>query len=141
MESIEPRLVKIFKETSYEPSSDLAFNIWYTITLHEKRNTRIKLWIFSLVGFISFAGFIPALNLLLNDLRQSGFYEYFSLIFSNGSVLFFWKELVLSIAESLPTASIILTLSLVFVFVLSLKYLIKQLNNNSLSFIPKILSI
>jgi len=82
---------------------------------------------------VSAVGLIPAFEMLLNNLAQSGFSEYFSLIFSDGgSMLTYWKELSFSLAESLPVMSIILTLSTLFVCFLSLRYLIKQIGKNNL---------
>lgn len=45
-------------------------------------------------------------NYVLDLLELSGSYEYFSLIFSNTEVLAYWKELSLSIIESLPFAEL-----------------------------------
>jgi hypothetical protein len=76
---------------------------------------------------------VPTFKILLADLTRSGFYEYFSLLFSDtGSIISYWKEFTFSIAESLPIISIISVLSLLFVCFLSLKYLIKQINKNQL---------
>jgi hypothetical protein len=128
---VEQKLIKIFKKAKYEENPVLSQNIWHNIVIRNKRNTLLRLWAFSVAGLASFIGFIPALKALLNDLTQSGFYEYLSLAFSNGSsVSSYWKEFSLSIAESLPTMSIILSLSLVFIFFLSLKYVIRQIINN-----------
>lgn len=132
---MDSKLSKIFKNTKYEPNRELAFSVWQTIMIREKRTTRLKLWCFSAILFISTVGLIPAFEMLLNDLAHSGFYEYFSLIFSNGgSMITYWKELSFSLAESLPATSIILTLSTLFVCFLSLRYLIKQIiRNNSVN--------
>ena len=130
---MEKELTKAFHKAKYEEKSDLALNIWYNIVVQDKRTTRLKLWAFSFVGATSLIGLVPAWKLLSGDLAQSGLYEYFSLIFSNGNSIFsYWKELILSIAESLPIMSIILSLSLVFVFFLSLKYIAKQIIKNQL---------
>ena len=129
----QTRLTEIFKKAKYEPSVDVAPSIWQTITMRNKRINQFKLWAFSFAGFISLAGLIPAINMLFNDLTKSGLYEYFSLIFENGgSVVSYWKELVFSLAQSLPIMSIIFTLSLIFAFFLSLRYLMRQVGKNQL---------
>jgi hypothetical protein len=131
---MEQKLRKIFQKAKYENTQNLADNIWSVILLREKQATRFKLWAFTLAGFASLAGAIPAIKALSSDLVQSGFYEYFSLIFSDGgSVISHWKEFVFSIAESLPTMSIIISLSFVLVFFLSLKYATKQIIKGQLS--------
>jgi hypothetical protein len=131
-EHMEKELKRAFYKAKYE-ENDLAKNVWQKIIIRNKRIARLKLWAFSFVGLASLAGFIPTLKELSSDLAQSGVYEYLSLAFSNSSsILSYWKELAFSIAESLPIVSIILSLSFVFVFFLSLKYVVKQIIKNQL---------
>ncbi len=128
---MQDKLIKLFKKAVYEPSPELSFSVWKIINAHQKRMIRLKLWSLSLILFLSSVGLIPAFQMLLSDFAHSGFYEYFSLIFSDsGSMLTYWKELSFSLAESLPTMSIIFTLSLFFVCFLSLKYLMKQISRS-----------
>jgi len=130
---MDSKLRKILKDAKYEPSSGLVLSIRQTIIKQEKHSTQLKLWSLSSLLFISTVGLIPAFEMLLSDLAHSGFYEYFSLIFSDGgSMLTYWKELSFSLAESLPIMSIIFTLSIVFVCFLSLKYLLRQIDKNHL---------
>jgi hypothetical protein len=137
------KLTKIFKNAKYEPDSKLAFSIWSTLIAKDKHATQIKMWSLASVLFASLIGLVPAFQILLSGLAHSGFYEYFSLIFSDGgSMITYWKELSLSLAESLPVMSIVFALSLFFVCFLSLKYLIKQISRNqSLSSPSLLLSI
>jgi hypothetical protein len=131
---MEQKLTKIFQRAKYEPVPNLSISIWRVITKKERKMARLKLWAFILAGVVSLGGLVPALALLTRDFVQSGFYEYFSLIFSDsGSIFSYWKELVFSLAESLPTMSIILSLTLIFIFLLSLKYAMKQIIKNQLS--------
>ena len=130
---MQDKLIKIFKKAKYNPEPELAFSILATITAQNKRVTQIKLWSLSFIGLVSLTGLIPALQILLSDLSSSGFYEYFSLIFSDGgSMLSYWKDLGFSLAESLPIMSIVSILFLFFICFLSLKYLIQQINKNKL---------
>jgi len=127
------KLTKIFQKVKYESNINLAENVWQAIVLHDKCIVRVKLWAFSIIGFASLVGLVPAFKALSSDFVQSGFYEYFSLIFSDsGLILSYWKELFFSLAESLPTISIILTLSLLFICFLSLRYLMKQISKGRL---------
>lgn len=135
---MQDKLTKLFQKAKYKDSSDLVENVWRAIVLHDRCIARVKLWAFSAVGAVSFVGLIPAFKVLLGDLVQSGFYEYFSLIFSDsGLILSVWRELVFSLAQSLPVLSIVFTLSLVFIFFLSLKYILKQIINNQTQFYGK----
>ena len=129
---MQDKLTKIFQKAKYESDPSLASGIWLAITMREKRIAQYKLLAFALTGLASLGGLVPAFKILLGDFARSGFYEYFSLIFSDGrSILSYWKEFVFSLAESLPTMSIILTLSLIFILILSLKNLTKQIINNN----------
>jgi len=140
--SMENKLVKIFKQAKYEPAQNLAFSVWHKVTLRERRITQFKLWALVSASLASLAGLVPAFQILANDLAHSGFYEYFSLIFSDGGSMFSsWRELSLSIAESLPTMSIIFILSLLFVCFLSLKYLAKLIGRGELNSASLLLSI
>jgi hypothetical protein len=132
---MEEKLTKVFQDLKYAPSTDLAENVWRTIAVRETRITRMKLWLFSFFGFVSLAGLLPVLKTLSNNFAQSGFYDYVSLLFSDGrSVLTYWKEFAFSLAESLPTLTILLSLTLTFVFFLSVRYAMKQISKNQLSF-------
>jgi len=125
---VEQELKKAFRLIKYQQKSDFPEDIWQAIVLRDKRNARIKLWVFSATGLFSLIGLAPASKMLFNDFTQSGFYDYFSLLFSsNGSLITFWKDFLLLLAESLPVVSILLLLILIFVFFLSLKYAVKQI--------------
>ena len=129
------KLITTFKKASYKPNPNLALNIWDEISLKSKRRAQLKFGAFSIIGFMSFLGLIPAFEALFNNLSRSGFYEYFSLIFSDGgTILSYWKEFLFSLVESLPTMSIALTLSLICICFFSLKYLVRQIDKGQLIF-------
>jgi len=121
-------LIKIFQKSLTPPPENSPSLIWEKILKREKRLARTRLSIFSIVGTVSFLGLIPIFKILLKDLAKSGFYEYLSIAFSNGGTLsLYWKELSFSLTEALPVISILETASLVFVFFLSLHYILKQI--------------
>jgi hypothetical protein len=139
---MQANLKDIFQKAKYEPDENLAFSVWQTLITREKREAKFKLWSFSFIGIFSFVGLIPTFQTLLSNLSHSGFYEYFSLIFSDGgAMLNNSKEFSLSLAESLPIMSIIFTLSMIFVCFLSLKYIFKQIIKNQLINASVLLSI
>ncbi len=126
------RLRKIFCEAKLEPDTSLNERVLMAVVAHNKKLSRIKLWVFGIAGACSFVGLVPALKILSLDLGQSGFFEYFSLIFSDsGTVITYWKELSFSLAEALPAMSIILTLSLFFVCLFSIRHLIQNMGRNT----------
>jgi len=121
-------LREVFSRVNLKPNAGLADNIWNSIVMREKRIAKLKLGLFSLIGMLSLVGAVPVFKTLITDFTQSGFYEYFSLLFSSGSALASsWKELIYSLAESLPIFSIILSFMVVFVFFLSLRYVLQQI--------------
>ena len=128
---MEENLKNAFKKTTYESPNELKDKIWLLLMKRDKRLAYFKLTSFSLVSLLSLAGFIPMFKILANNFTQSGFYEYLSLAFSRGGLFSsFWKDFIYTLAESLPTMSIVLSLALIFVFLLSLRYAIKQIINN-----------
>ena len=125
-------LKNIFQSIKYEPNIELKDKIWRSLVLRNRRTTYLKMGFFSFFGIGSLLGLIPILKMLLSDFTQSGFYEYLSLAFSNGGLFSsYWKEFVYSLIESLPTMSIIFSLVLLFIFFLSLHFIIKQIINNN----------
>lgn len=128
---MEENLKRVFQQLKYIPNSELADNIWHKISVREKRIVYLKLAAFSSLGLFSLGGLIPMLKIVGNDFAQSGFYEYLSILFSgSGSIASYWRELMFSLAESFPATSIVLSLALLFLFFLSLRYLMKQIINN-----------
>lgn len=131
---MEQKLTEVFQKANYQSDANLSKDIWCFLLKREKCIAKLKLTAFSFVGILSLAGAIPAFKMLVADFARSGFYEYFSLLFSsNGALASSWKELAYSLAESLPTISIILSLSVIFVFFLSVRHVLKQIVKGQLS--------
>jgi hypothetical protein len=131
---MENRLTKILKSASYKPTSSLNEDIWCTIVKRNKYIARLKLILFSIIGAISIAGLIPAIKALSSDVSASGLFDYLSLAFSSGSSVFsYWKEFSLSIVESLPLMSIMLSLTFLFILCISIKHILRQIIKNQLS--------
>jgi hypothetical protein len=131
---VKQKLIKAFQATKYEADLDLPENVWQAVVLRDRCIARAKLWTFSVIGFISLVGLIPVLKALLSDFTQSGFSEYLSLAFSSsGLIITYWKDFLLLLAESLPVLSIISSLTLVFIFFLSIKYAMKQIIKSPLT--------
>ncbi len=129
---MEENIKSVFNQVKYKPNKELGDKIWSKIIAHNRRIAYFKITSYSIVGVASLLGLIPMFKILANDFTQSGFYEYLSLAFSKGGIFSaYWKEFAFSIAESLPAMSIIYALTLIFVFFLSLHYVIKQIINNN----------
>ncbi|MEI7810022.1 MAG: hypothetical protein WCI41_00475 [bacterium] len=128
------KLQSAFQNAKYEPNVNLADNIWHKIIIRNKRIAFIKTSAFSTLGALSLFGLIPVSQALFTEFTKSGFYEYFSLMFS-GNVSSYWKDLAYSMAESLPITNIIYTFVLVFILFLSIKYVVKQIIKNKMSIV------
>lgn len=88
---------------------------------------RKRLIFFSFIAVGSAIALAPAFNALRLDLAQSGVVQYFSLLFSDYStVIVLWQEFALSVLETFPVMTVAIFLAAVFVFLISLKFLIKD---------------
>lgn len=129
---MEEKLSRCLREAALKMDPSLSLKIWQKLVLRNKKMAEIKLAVFSALGTISAISIIPAFNSLSSRLSQSGIYEYLSIAFSGNNFSAVWRELFYSIAESLPTLSITLSLSIIFVFFISIKYAMKQIISGQL---------
>lgn len=130
---MQKELRDVLDNSRYVPDPGLSNDIWENIVFRENRKIRLKLWTFAFIGFSSLAGLFPVIKTLLNDLSKSGFYEYMSLAFSNnGALTNYWKDFLLLLGESMPSISILFSLFLVFIFLLSVKFTVKQISKPKL---------
>jgi hypothetical protein len=128
---MQENLKSALQKAKYEPSGELKNRIWRKVVKQDRRVTYLKVTAFSVVSLTSLVGLIPMFKILINDFAHSGFYEYLSLAFSNNGLFSsYWKEFVYTLAESLPTMSIVFALGLLFVFLLSLRFVMKQIISN-----------
>lgn len=112
-----------------EPSPELFTKIIARIH-SEKRilNLKRRLIFFSLGLIISAIALVPAFNTARADFNESGFSQFFSLLFSDfGSVLTYWQSFVLTLLESLPVMSMVVFLFIIFIFFESLKFLTRDI--------------
>ena len=125
---MEKELTKIMLRSRCQPAPELSLSIWDKIIEREKRLRRAKLYTFSFVGLFSFIASIPVFITLVNNLTKSGFFDYWSVAFSsNGAIISYWKELALSLTDSLPMVNVLSTLILISIFLLSFGFVLKQI--------------
>jgi hypothetical protein len=111
------------------PRRELPGLILARIHSTQKRTAKTKCAFLSAVSLASFAALFPAFQYTWMEFARSGFYEYASLLFSDGTALLpYWKEFSLLLAESLPIFGLMLTFGLIFVFLESLKSTVKNMN-------------
>lgn len=103
-----------------EPPKGLGKQIMTRIALEERRLIRIKALIFGTSTAVSFGMSAWAIVYLVNSVKESGFWNYLSLLFSgDGAVYAYWKELSFSLAESLPVLSFIVFFAAIGFFIWS----------------------
>ncbi|MDO8582162.1 MAG: hypothetical protein Q7S16_04800, partial [bacterium] len=77
---------------------------------------------------VSFFALLPVFNMMRADMVQSGFAEFFSLLFSDiGMVAAYWQNFAFTLLESLPAVSIAAFLATVLVFLGSLRIITRDM--------------
>ena len=85
-----------------------------------------RIIIFSTTLVISLIGFFPALSLLMSGLNQSGFLNFFSLMFSDSStIMTYWQSFAMVLLQTLPALSLALFLAVLLTLLQSIKSLTK----------------
>ncbi len=103
------------------------------INKQERFSARIKLTISGFGALFAIGALGPAILYAIRDFNQSGLYEYISLLFSDTSVFSFWKEIGLSIIESMPIIGIMLVLGSICILLISLQSIARYGNKALLS--------
>ena len=130
---IEEKYQKLFRNLIVvETPKGLETKITARIKNEEKKMTRIRIFVFGGSSVASFVFSLWAIIYLVKNLKESGFWQYFSLIFSeNGAILSYWRELSLSLVESLPVVSLIIFLSAVGLFIWSFTKTFSNVQNQN----------
>ncbi|MDD5050690.1 MAG: hypothetical protein PHV93_03035 [Candidatus Pacebacteria bacterium] len=102
------------------PPQGLCLSIIKKVRSIQSRNAKIRFTLSSIVTLVSLGGIFESILKLIESSNQSGFSQYFSLIFSDSTLFFsYWKEFGLSLVESLPLVSLVFLLGIVVVFLWS----------------------
>ncbi len=87
---------------------------------------RVAFFSVGLIG--SAAAIIPVSKILYAGLSESGFVEFFSLLFSDtGVVAAYWQSFAMSLLETIPVTGLIIFSITLLVFLESSKLLVKNL--------------
>lgn len=112
-----------------DPPEYLSGRILAQIGTHKKRIARIKFFLFECAGLVSLAIALASFKFAIDDLSQSGFSNYASLIFSDlNMVVAYWKDFVMLLAESAPLLWLTAFLASIFVMLESIKNALKNKN-------------
>jgi hypothetical protein len=105
-----------------EPRAGLYRAILERIAYAERRSARVRTSLFSGLAILSGAALVPAVRYAAGQFYASGFYDYLTLIFSDRNVvLIYWRQLGLSLVESLPSLALLLLLPIIFLLVYSVR--------------------
>ena len=111
---------EILKEAKVEPPRGLSDSISVRVREVEHNAWHTRFVTFIATTLVSSVALVVATIRLWSDLAQSGFYQYFSLLLSDGATLsLYWKQLGLSLVESLPLLNLAILLSVLGVFIWS----------------------
>lgn len=115
-------LSKILKQSYNYPENQLSLDIWNTIDAKISRNSKIKSISYSILGVMSLGCFAFLSIHTKEQFSSSGFFQYASLAFSDSSILtLYWKEYLLSLADSVPFATLGALSFLLFSMLISIK--------------------
>jgi hypothetical protein len=109
-----------------EPPKGLGERIMARINAEQTRLARIRTWVFGSASVASFGLFLWAVIYLVNNVKETGFWQYFSLLFSDGAVLAYSRELSLSLVESLPIVCLIIFLAAFGFFIWSFSNVLRK---------------
>lgn len=111
-----------------QPPSGLLEKILKRIHKEERFLVFRKNIMFSVTLAGSLAGIIPSFRMLLSDFSNSGFFNFFSLIFSDFSVVTtYWQSFTIILLETLPAMSLAIFLAVLLTFLQSFKFLMKNI--------------
>lgn len=123
-------LKKLFSNLElFEPKNELYENILENIEIKQKVIlSRRRFFIFATLFLLSLISLIPAIKMLVNDFTNSGFIQFFSLIFSDSQIILnYWQSFVLTLLESLPIISTVIFLGILFVMLESIRFISKDI--------------
>ncbi len=101
---------------------ELRSSVLLGIAREERIRARNYLIFLGVIILFSTTTIFLFVRYMIFDFSQSGFYEYFSLIFSDTDVVAaYWKEFSMSLISSIPFAEITIWMSALLAFLYSLR--------------------
>lgn len=126
-------LSKLLKKAKNYPKIGLSDSIWRVIEAKQAKSRRVQSFLYSSSLILSFGGFVFMSVAVVKEFILSGFFQYVSIAFSGGGVFaVYWKEYLLTLADSLPVASLGVTLFLLVSMLVSIRKVMHQFKNKLL---------
>jgi hypothetical protein len=115
-----------------EPPADLLDKILFRIGQEQQiaHSVRLKarLIFSSAVTLLMLAFLLPVWNWFYGEITQTGFTQFFSLIFSDmDTIINYWQDFALSLLESLPFYSLAGILTVIFILLFSGRYMVHDI--------------
>lgn len=127
-------LSKLMKQAYNHSETGLSSDIWRVIEIKQAKGLKIKSLSYGFLGVLSLGGFVFISVSIVKQFVASGFFQYASLAFSDGSLIStYWKEYLLSLSDSLPVASLGVAFFLLFSMFISAKKYVEQFKNKLLT--------
>ena len=105
-----------------EPPQGLYTDICLRLAQLRRRRARVRLARQSVLSFLFGLALVPLAQYAGQEFYLSGFYEYASLLFSDGRLLASsWHEIVFSLVEALPSPALLLLLGATVALLWSLR--------------------
>ena len=110
-----------------KPSNELRQKILFSINKEEIRRAKVYFFVSITTALVSVFGLIFSVRYMIQGFYQSSFYSYLSLIFSDPNTLVsYWKELSMSLLETLPILGITISLIATYILLISIRTLVKN---------------
>lgn len=108
-----------------DPPKGLFQAVLTRISHEHRRAARFQVAGFGLAAFISILLLIPAVQYAASEFYTSGFYDYASLFFDS-LAHGYWKDLLYSLTESLPSIALLILATTLSTFMWSLRKMREQ---------------
>lgn len=114
-----------------EIPKELRGKILTSIKNEELKRARVLVLVSIVTVLFSIGGGILALKYMIQGFSQSSFYSYLSILFSDPDIAFvYWRELSLSLVETLPFVGITLSLVAIAALLMSVRMLLRNAKPN-----------
>lgn len=124
---MEDKYAKLFRNLETREASGLESKIIARLRAEEGRLARVKSFVFGTSSAASFGFSVWAVAYLAECIKTSGFGHYLSLALSgDGAIYSYWREIGLSLAESLPIVGFITVLAAIGFFIWSFTKITQQ---------------
>jgi hypothetical protein len=110
-----------------KPPKELREKILSSINTEEIRRAKMYFLVSTTTALVSIFGLFFSVRYMIQEFYQSSFYSYLSLIFSDPSVVvLYWKELSISLLETLPILGMTISLMAIYALLASVRTLVKS---------------